>query len=86
MSETKINLTALREARAKMSYSSATKSLIEDAINEDNAAGIVATHNAVDVLLEIAEAALALIGPAQVSSEQLPEFNALVLALAKVTP
>ena len=87
------SLSALRAARAKMApgewaghWKDELSEIAEAIDHDDDAAGIVATHNAADVLIEIAEAALALVGPSQVNQAHLPEFNALIRALAKVNP
>ena len=51
---------------------------------EADAACIAALHTAAPVLLEIAKAALALAGPSKPSDAHIPEWNALLAALAKV--
>lgn len=56
---TSVSLSDLKAKRAAMQYDGSTELLIENAIANRNATGIVATHNAADVLIEIAEAALA---------------------------
>ncbi len=54
-----ISLSDLKAKRAAMRFTSATTDIITDHVNSANATGIVATHNAADVLIEIAESMLA---------------------------
>lgn len=93
---TAINLTRLRQLRAKMVYDGFTELLIEEAVSADNARGIVATHAAADTLIEIAEAALAWkeareasigdaylrcpAGPSKESQQQFRDASAAILA------
>lgn len=53
---------------------------------ERNATGIVATHNAADVLIEIAEAALAIHGQTLTDQEHTERLSRLSAALRKVQP
>lgn len=55
-----VSLSNLKALRAEMRFSSDTAGLITDAISSVNAIGIIATQEAADVLLEIAQAVLSL--------------------------